>query len=197
MTYTKDDFAREYGLPNDEVQSTLRACRLSTQKETYTEAERERFATARNLFNEGTATSYDDVEAYFQDEDTLPLEDESESLENESEPLENVNPRVVSAVEALRQEAIAQGFSIGMLNAETIAQVIPQATMLRLLQLIESGELRQEFERYWTQAFPVSELGKKSVAPEEIANYWTQLQISASATVASLPSSSTESSDNE
>lgn len=189
MTYTKDDFAREYGLPDDEVQSTLKACGLLLQKKTYTEAERERFATARNLFEEGTATSYDDVEVYFQNEAALSLEDEPESLED-------IDPRVVSAVEALRQEAIAQGFRMGVDNAEIIAQVIPQATLLRLIEIVDSGEMRQQFERFWNaQAFSVS--GKRPVSSEEIANYWTRHQISASATVASLPRSSTESSDNE
>lgn len=191
MTYTKNDFAREYNLPDDEVQSTLKACGLLLQKKTYTEAERERFATARNLFDEGTATSYDDVEVYFQNEATLPLEDEPESLED-------IDPRVVSAVEALRQAAIAQGFRMGIDNAEIIAQVIPQATMLRLIEIVDSGEMQQQFERFWkAQAFSVSESGKKPISSEEIANYWTRRQISASATVASLPVSSTELSDNE
>ena len=65
MTFTREDFQREYNLGEEDVRETLKACGLSLKKRNYSARERESFARARKLFDEGTANSYDDIANYF------------------------------------------------------------------------------------------------------------------------------------
>ncbi len=50
MTYTVEDFAREYELSASEVEATLTAIGLPTTKPDYSEADRERFAPVERAF---------------------------------------------------------------------------------------------------------------------------------------------------
>jgi hypothetical protein len=53
------------GQKEEDVRETLKACGLSLKKRNYSDGDRERFAQARKLFEEGTANSYDDIANYF------------------------------------------------------------------------------------------------------------------------------------
>ncbi len=65
MTFTREDFQREYNLSEEDVRETLKACGFSPKKRNYTDEDRERFAQARKLFNDGLAHSYDDISNHF------------------------------------------------------------------------------------------------------------------------------------
>lgn len=191
MSYSKEDLQIEFNLAPDDVTQTLRACGLSVKKRTYSDRERERFATARKLFQEGAATSYDDIATYFQKEGVaVDIED---SQTNRQEPM--VDARLTAMLETLRQEAIAQGFEIGLQQAEMMKQVIPHATILRLQQMIQSGELRTQFESVWRQM--QTQLGEPQSLMEEVEAHWQTIQLPSSPPPASLPESSMESSGSD
>lgn len=191
MPYSKEDLQTEFNLAPDEVTQTLRACGLSLKKRAYSDQERERFATARKLFQEGSATSYDDIATYFQKERATV--DTNNTQTNDQEPL--VDARLTAMLETLRQEAIAQGFEIGLQQAEMMKQVIPHATILRLQQMIQSGELRTQFESVWRQM--QMQLGEPQSLMEEVEAHWQTIQLPSSPPPASLPESSMESSGSD
>lgn len=183
MPYTKSDFAREFNLPESEVDETLLACRLSVKKKNYTESDRERFKEARDLFVNGQATSYDEVATYFDE----PVGEGDDTPTGEMTP---------SVLDKLRQEAIAHGFQLGLEQAEIIAQVVPLATMRKLEQMIANGELRQSLQELWSQSFPKNK--RRSVTTEELEAHWTTYQLDQyQEPLESLPPSSTELSESD
>lgn len=191
MSYSKEDLQTEFNLAPDDVTQTLRACGLSLKKRVYSDRERERFATARKLFQEGSATSYDDIATYFQKEGVAVDTDDTQT--SYREPL--VDARLTAMLETLRQEAIAQGFEIGLQQAEMMKQVIPHATILRLQQMIQSGELRTQFESVWRQM--QTQMGESQSLMEEVEAHWQTIQLPLSPPPTSLPESSMESSDSD
>jgi hypothetical protein len=65
MTFTREDFQREYNLGEEDVRETLKACGLSLKKRNYSDGDKECFAQARKLFEDGLAHSYDDIANHF------------------------------------------------------------------------------------------------------------------------------------
>ncbi|MEG3437857.1 hypothetical protein V0288_12085 [Pannus brasiliensis CCIBt3594] len=174
MTYTVEDFAREYELSASEVEATLTAIGLPTAKPDYSEAERERFARARELFEEGIANSYDDIAAFF---------------ENESVP--NVAPEPTLSLE---EQAIETGFQVGFRQAEIMGQVIPRVTVMRLKEMVATGELKQNFQQLWIEAM---DAGNSTSVTARIDRRWREYQLERYQPLTSLPESSTESSDSD
>ena len=69
MTVTPEDLQREFNLSQEDVRDTLIACGLSLKKQNYSQVEKELFARARKLFDEGTVNSYDDIANHFRGSD--------------------------------------------------------------------------------------------------------------------------------
>ena len=65
MTVTREDLQKDFQLGEEDVRDTLKACGLSLKKRNYSDEERERFAQARKLFEDGLAHSYDDIANHF------------------------------------------------------------------------------------------------------------------------------------
>ena len=182
-----EEMSREFNLSDEDFQETARACGLSLSQKNYSDQERERFAEARNLLDEGVANSYEDLTHYFQERGVRASEDDPETT---PAPLSNsTNP-----LAQLKRQAIQAGFELGLQQAEVLAQAIPQATMLRLNQMIENGQLRQEFLKLW-QEQAVASLGKEEIR-SLVESEWLTHQLNASQNPTGLLESSTESSEN-
>jgi ABC-type transporter MlaC component len=183
--YTRQNFQQEFNLSEEDVKETLRACGLSLRKKNYTEAERERFAQGRQLFNEGLATSYDDIAAHF----------ESKGVNVKSEATEeSADTSLTEHIRALEEEAIQAGFQLGMKQAEIMGQVIPQIAIMRLKEMIATGELRENFQKLWQDAL---KQGNSSSLTEAVETRWREYQMEKYPLPTNLLDSSTESSDNE
>lgn len=183
--YTRQNFQQEFNLSEEDVKETLRACGLSLRKKSYSEAERERFVQARQLFNEGVATSYDDIATYF----------ESKGVKVKGEGAEKfTDASLAEHIRALEEEAIQAGFELGIKQAELMGQVIPQVTILRLKEMIATGELRENFQKLWQEAF---KQGNSPSLAEVVENRWREYQLEKYPLQTNLLDSSTESSDSE
>lgn len=184
--FTREDFQREYALSADDVQETLKACGLSLKKRNYSEAEQERFAQARTLFDEGIANSYDDLASHFKSQD-FDFEDDNNAVAVSAELAEHLR--------LLEQQAVDAGFQMGLQQAEIMGKVIPQVTIMRLKEMIATGELRQNFEQFWQEA--TGQLGNVEVLSERVETRWKEYQLQRYQPLTSLPESSTQSSNND
>jgi uncharacterized protein YPO0396 len=61
--YTKKDFEKEFGISDNTVYTSLKACLLNTGKKKYSQAEHDRFALCRQMYEEGKST--DEIQEYF------------------------------------------------------------------------------------------------------------------------------------
>lgn len=182
--FSREDFQRDFNLSEEDVKETLKACGISLKKRSYSEAEKERFAEARKLFDNGTVQSYDQVVNILKSQQTESPENGSL---NSTELLEDL--------ELLRQKAIETGFNIGIQQAELMGQVIPEVTIMRLREMIANGELKQNFEQIWRES--AKQLGNGEYLKHQIEAKWQQYQLEKYQPLASLPESSTESSTND
>ncbi len=181
--YTREDFGREYGLNVEDVDETLKVCGLSAKKRNYSAPERERFAQARKMFDEGVANSYDDLAEYFKGQDL------------ETPETATITPELAEHLRLLEQEAVETGFKMGLQHGEIMGKVIPQVAIMRLKEMIATGELKQNFERLWREAS--AGLGNEESMSELLQTRWRDYQLSKSPPLTSLPESSTESSDSD
>jgi hypothetical protein len=181
--YTKQNFQQDFNLSEEDVKETLRACGLSLRKKNYTEAERERFAQARQLFHEGAATSYDAIASYFESKGVKVKGEEAEKFTDLSEH-----------IRALEEEAIQAGFQLGLKQAEVMGQVIPQVAIMRLKEMIATGELRENFQKLWQEAL---KQGNSPSLTEVVETRWREYQLEKYPLPTNLLESSTESSDSE
>jgi hypothetical protein len=187
MTFTREDFQREYHLDEEDTKETLKSCGLSLKKRNYSEAEKERFAQARKLFEEGAANSYDDIAHYFKNH-------EMTSKDSGNEINETLNGELVEHLQLLEQQAMETGFQVGLQQAEIMGKVIPRVAILRLKEMIVTGELRENFQQLWQEA--AGSLGNGESLPEQIEARWKQYQLREYQPLTSLPKSLTELSNN-
>jgi hypothetical protein len=184
VTVTREDFQREYNLSEEDVRDTLKACGLSLKKRNYSDGERERFTQARKLFEDGLAHSYDDIANHFK---THQFEDNGNGLV--------VSEELAEHLRLLEEQAIETGFQVGLQQAEIMGKVIPQVTIIRLKEMIATGELRQNFEQLWREA--AAQLGNAQSLTERVEGKWQQYQLEKYQPLTSLPDSSTESSNSD
>jgi hypothetical protein len=182
--FTREDLQREFDLSEEDVRETLKACGLSLKKRNYSEAERERFAQARMLFDKGMANSYDDLASHFKSQD-FNVEDDGVA----------VSAELAEHLRLLEQQAVDTGFQMGLQQAEIMGKVIPQVTIMRLKEMIATGELRQNFEQFWQEA--TGQLGNVEALGERVESRWKEYQLNRYQPLTSLPESSTESSSND
>jgi hypothetical protein len=86
------------------------------------------------------------------------------------------------------------GFQVGLQQAEIMGKVIPQVTILRLKEMIVTGELRQNFQQIWTEAMTA---GNSLSVTEMVEERWREYQLTRYQPLTSLPESSTASSDSD
>jgi hypothetical protein len=187
MTFTREDLQRDYNLSEDDVRETLRACGLSLKKRNYSEGERERFAQARRMFDEGTANSYDDIANHFKSNGA--------GAHTENNGNGHLSEELAEDLRLLEQQAMETGFELGLEQAEIMGKVIPQVTILRLKEMIVSGELKHNFQRIWAEA--TNGMGNAETLSERVEGQWKEYQIQKYQPPMSLPESSTESSGND
>jgi hypothetical protein len=172
MTYTKESFAEEFQLSGEDVRETLKAIGFHPNKRHFSPQERARFAAARQLLNDGAANSYEDLEAHFQ-----------------------ADAQAGDYLRELDAPAVEVGFELGLKQGQIMGQVIPHAAVMRLKEMIATGELKENFEAYWAQAM------KGGKSPQEVEamveECWTTYQLEKYPTPKSLPESSTPSSDSD
>ena len=184
MTVTPEDLQREFNLSQEDVRDTLIACGLSLKKQNYSQVEKELFARARKLFEEGLAHSYDDIASHFQ---THEVKDNGKGVA--------VSEELAEHLRLLEEQAMETGFQVGLQQAEIMGQVIPQVTIMRLKEMIASGELRQNFEQLWLEAS--AGLGNPESLAERLEGRWKAYQLERYQPLTSLPDSSTELSNSD
>jgi hypothetical protein len=185
VTYTVEDFARQYELSEGDVGATLTAIGLPTAKTDYSEADRERFARARELIEEGVANSYDEIENFF----------ENEIIADGENGRDGVADTLLSGPDLpLEEIAIETGFQVGFRQAEIMGQVIPRVTIMRLKEMVATGELKQNFQQLWAEAM---DAGNSPPVTETIGRRWREYQLERYQSPTSLPESSTGSSDSD
>ncbi|ACK70906.1 hypothetical protein PCC7424_2489 [Gloeothece citriformis PCC 7424] len=199
MTFTREDFQREYNLSDEDVRETLKACGLSLKKRNYSDEEFERFAEARKLFEEGVANSYDDIANYFKSNGVQPDSDDHDlDISNDNSSDGNglvMSEKLAEDLRLLEAQAMEAGFQMGLQQAEIMGKVIPQVTILRLKEMIITGELKQNFQQIWNEA--TKSLGNAPSLTEQVEGRWKEHQLNRYQPPTSLPSSSTESSSND
>ncbi|WP_013320612.1 hypothetical protein [Gloeothece verrucosa] len=199
MTFTREDFQREYNLSDEDVRETAKACGLSLKKRNYSDEEFERFAEARKLFDEGTANSYDDIANYFKSNEMQPDSDDDDlDISNDNSSDGNgliINEKLAEDLRLLEAQAMETGFQMGLQQAEIMGKVIPQVTILRLKEMIVTGELKQNFQQIWSEA--TKTLGNAQSLTEQVEGRWKEFQLQKYQPPTSLPSSSTESSNSD
>ncbi len=183
MAYTVEDFAREYELSEQDVGATLTAIGLPTAKIDYSEADRERFARARELIEEGVANCYDEIENFF----------ENENIPDGENGRDEIASGDLSGPD-LQEIAIETGFQVGFRQAEIMGQVIPRVTIMRLKEMVATGELKQNFQQLWAEA---RDAGNSPPVTETIERRWREYQLERYQPPTSLPGSSTASSDSD
>ena len=186
MTFTREDFQKEYNLSEEDIKETLKACGLSLKKRNYSDEDKERFAQARKLFEEGIANSYDDIANHFNNIGISP-----EVTGNGV----TINEELVEHLRLLEQQAMETGFQVGLQQAEIMGKVIPQVTILRLKEMIVTGELRQNFPHIWQEA--AENLGNVESLSDRVEGRWKEYQLERYQPLMSLPESSTESSNSD
>jgi hypothetical protein len=184
VTVTREDLQRDFKLSEEDVRETLKACGLSLKKRNYSDEEKERFTQARKLFEDGLAHSYDDIASHFK---THQFEDNGNGLV--------VSEELAEHLRLLEKQAIETGFQVGLQQAEIMGKVIPQVTIMRLKEMIATGELRQNFEQFWREA--AAQLGNAQSLTERVEGRWQEYQLEKYQPLTSLPESSTASSDSD
>ncbi len=175
MAYTQENFQTDYSLSEQDVLETLNAIGISPQKKSYSQQDQKRFAEARKLYSEGAATSYEDLAAYF-----------NQNNEQVSEGSDILS--------TLDEQAVQTGFELGSRQAEIMSEVIPKATMMRLTQMIESGEMKNKFQSYWKNTMKA---GKSPDVDSLVEDYLETRQLAPTSFPTNLLNSSTESSPND
>ncbi len=166
---TREEFCHCYDLSDQEVKQRLRAIGLRVKKN-YSDFELERFKEAQEMLDQGQPLA--EVAKHFAALD-----------EKNKDPLAKLD-----------EAAMKAGVELGDRQADIIAAVIPKATMLRLEQKINSGEIEDEFKRLWNE---LGAVGKPVDLEAEVVEYWNRTHLSSSKSQMSLPESSTESSDSD
>jgi hypothetical protein len=185
MNVTREDLQSQYNLSEEDVKETLKACGLSLKKRNYSDAEKERFAQARKMFEEGIANSYDDIANHFR----------SNGSSHEANGNGHIGAELAEDLRLLEEQAIETGFELGMQQAQIMGQVIPQVTIMRLKEMIVSGELKQNFQRIWSEA--MGGMGNGESLSEQLEGRWKQYQIQKYQPQTSLPESLMESSSSD
>ncbi|ACK72240.1 hypothetical protein PCC7424_3861 [Gloeothece citriformis PCC 7424] len=172
---------------------------LSLKKRNYSDEEKERFAEARKLFEEGVANSYDDIANYFKSNGVQPDSDDHDlDISNDNSSDGNglvMSEKLAEDLRLLEAQAMEAGFQMGLQQAEIMGKVIPQVTILRLKEMIITGELKQNFQQIWNEA--TKSLGNAPSLTEQVEGRWKEYQLHRYQPPTSLPSSSTESSSND
>ena len=178
MSHTKESLAQEFNLSLEDVQETLKAIGFHPNKKKFSDQDKERFAQARRLLSEGAANSYEDLQSHFRpspgSETGMPASD---------------------VLAELQRQGVEASFELGLKQGEMMGKVIPHAAVMRLKEMIATGELKDNFESYWKQAMA----GGNSPESVEalVEEQWTAYQLNKYPTPASLPESSTPSSEND
>ena len=166
---TREELCQIHSLSDEQVKERLRAARLRVKKH-YSDREGQRFTEALQMLGQGQTLQQ--VTEYFTALD-----------ENNKDPLTKLD-----------EAAMKAGVELGDRQADIIASVIPKATMLRLEQKINSGEIENEFKRLWNE---LGAVGKPVDLEAEVVEYWNRTHLSSSKSQMSLPESSTELSDSD
>ncbi len=167
---TREELCQLHSLSDEQVKERLRAARLRVKKH-YSDREGQRFTEALQMLGQGQTLQQ--VTDYFTALD-----------ENNKDPLTKLD-----------EAAMKAGVELGDRQADMIAAVIPKATMLRLEQKINSGEIENEFKRLWNELGAVGKPVEDLEA--EVVEYWNQKHLDESKSQMSLPEFSTESSDSD
>ena len=86
-----------------------------------------------------------------------------------------VSEELAEHLRLLEQQAIETGFQVGFQQAEIMGKVIPQVTIMRLKEMIATGELRQNFEQFWREA--AAQLGNAQSLTELGSGKWQEYQL--------------------
>ena len=179
MAHTKESLAQEFNLALEDVQETLKALGFHPNKKKFTDEDREHFAAACQLVDEGRVSSLDDLQGYYQGQGSPAPTDSNNG----------------AALRKFATEASQLAYDLGLTQAEIIAQVAPQVASKRLAELIDEGALELDLARQlreWRQG------GKPVIDIEALVEErWTQHQLEQYPNPASLPPSSMPSSGNE
>lgn len=105
-----------------------------------------------------------------------------------------VSEELAEHLRLLEKQAIETGFQVGLQQAEIMGKVIPQVTIMRLKEMIITGELRQNFQQLWTEAMTTGNLPSVT---EMVEQRWREYQLTRYQPLTSLPESLTESSNND
>ncbi len=135
------------------------------------------------MFDEGTVNSYDDIANHFQSNGVQKGKGVA------------VSEELAEHLRLLEEQAMETGFQVGLQQAEIMGQVIPQVTIMRLKEMIASGELRQNFEQLWLEA--AAGLGNPESLAERLEGRWKAYQLERYQPLTSLPDSSTELSNSD
>jgi hypothetical protein len=137
------------------------------------------------MFEEGAASSYDDIANHFKSNGPPSEENGNGHLREE----------LAEDLRLLEQQAMETGFELGLQQAEIMGRVIPQVAILRLKEMIVSGELKHNFQRIWAEA--ANGLGNAETLSERVEGQWKEYQLQKYQPPMSLPESSTESSSSD
>lgn len=131
---TKKDLEQQFGISDNTVYKTLKACGLDTSKEEYTEEEIENyFKVARDILSSGK--KYKDVEQYFGLADVEPEEVEQQhSQSSQGSAADAVGIATAEMAVDMVQDAVKQ-----------IAPHIPQLVAHTLAEEMSSPEMKASF----------------------------------------------------
>ncbi len=134
MSYSKETIQNAFDLSDEDLKLTLKAVGIHPNKKNFSEDEYNRIEESQQMLEDGTATTYDDIAAHFKQHSSTSSQGAEADLIN-----------------MLDRQTVQRGVEIGSRQAEILGQVIPKATMARLQQKIQSGELNQVMETYWDE----------------------------------------------
>ena len=131
---TKKDLEQQFGISDNTVYKTLKACGLDTSKEEYTEEEIENyFKLAREMLDAGK--KYKDVEQYFGLSDVEPEEAEQQHNQtSQGSAADAVGMATAEMAVDMVQDAVRQ-----------VAPHIPQLVAHTLAEEMRSSEMKASF----------------------------------------------------
>jgi hypothetical protein len=147
MVYSKKDLESIFGISDNTVYKTLKACGLDTSRTEYTDEEIEtRFRVARKLLGSGQYT-YKDVERHFELRDAKASAGSSDAAGNDDDDeLPDVEGDPLS--DAIAQEVKASVQEIVRASVREIVPYIPRMAAAAFIEVASSGEIRRAFQKY-------------------------------------------------
>jgi hypothetical protein len=167
MATNFQDLQEKFQLSKEVTLKTLEACSLDPNQSQYSEPEVERFAIARKLMADGDARSYNDVKAYFA----------QQNAQTESNDVQGIDFDLKAAEQSA--EALARQYQ----------QVVAMFTVERIQEMVDSGEMHTAYLQLIQQRglrspkFLLEEMAQRYI------NQKRQAQLSSSPNLMQLPES--------